>query len=250
LKPEHNAVGFPFIELQTTDSTNNYAMGKVHEGVARHGLAVFAHEQTAGKGQRNKQWQAQPGANLMMSVVIEPAHLFATPDFRFSMAMATAAHGLLKKWAGDELKIKWPNDLYFRDRKAGGILIENVFGRSGWTFAVVGLGFNINQTDFGTLQHKAVSLKQITGRTFDTIALAKELCKAIHEVLKKLEEAPADVASYYLEQLYKRGKRVRLKQGQRVFDAEVKGVNSAGQLVVQHAVEEVFDVGSVEWVMA
>jgi BirA family biotin operon repressor/biotin-[acetyl-CoA-carboxylase] ligase len=249
LKPEQNPIGVPFIELQTTDSTNNYAMGMVHEGVAQHGLAVFAHEQTAGKGQRNKQWQAQPGANLMMSVVIEPAPLFARPDFRFSMAMASAAHGLLKKWAGDDLKIKWPNDMYFRDRKAGGILIENVLSSSGWKAAVVGMGFNINQTDFGNLQHKAVSLKQITGRTFDTIALAKELCGSIDAVLKKLTKEAEAVDVYYQEQLYKKGKRVRLKQGQRVFEAEVKGVNGAGQLVVQHAMEEVFDVGSVEWVI-
>jgi BirA family biotin operon repressor/biotin-[acetyl-CoA-carboxylase] ligase len=185
----------------------------------------------------------------MMSVVIEPAPLFARSDFRFSMAMAAAAHGLLKKWAGDDLKIKWPNDMYFRDRKAGGILIENVLSHSGWTFAVVGMGFNINQTDFGNLQHKAVSLKQITGRTFDTIALAKELCGSIDAILKKLTKEPEAVDVYYQEQLYKKGKRVRLKQGQRVFEAEVKGVNGAGQLVVQHAMEEVFDVGSVEWVI-
>ena len=224
-------------------------MGMVHEGVARHGLAVFAHEQTAGKGQRNKQWQAQPGANVMLSVVLEPAHLFAAPDFRFSMAMAAAGHGLLKKWAGDELKIKWPNDMYFRDRKAGGILIENILSSSGWKAAVVGMGFNINQTHFGSLQQKAVSLKQITGRTFDTIAFAKELCASIDAIIKILETAPGAVETYYGEQLYKRGEQVRLKQGQRVFEATVKCVNRAGQLVVQHAVEEAFDVGSVEWVI-
>ena len=90
LKSETRPVGEPFIELQSIDSTNNYAMARVHEGVARHGFAVLAHEQTAGKGQRQKTWLAQAGANLMMSVVVEPEPLFTKPHFRFSMAMALA----------------------------------------------------------------------------------------------------------------------------------------------------------------
>jgi len=94
LKPEIHPLGVPFIERQSIDSTNNYAMAQVHAGVARHGFTVFAHEQTAGKGQRQKTWLAEEGKNLMMSIVIEPESLFSTPQFRFSMAMAAAVYGL------------------------------------------------------------------------------------------------------------------------------------------------------------
>ena len=224
-------------------------MRQAHAGLAQHGFAVFAHAQTAGKGQRNKQWQAQPGANLMLSVVLEPASLFTQPSFVFSMAMAVAAYGLLKKFAGPAVKIKWPNDLYIRDRKAGGILIENVLGGGLWKFAVVGIGLNINQIEFGDLQDKAVSLKQITGKNNNTITLAKDLCAEIAAVLKKLETNPEAVIDTYHQQLYKRGEWVKLKKGARVFKAQVKAINTAGQLVVQHAVEEAFDVGEIEWVL-
>jgi BirA family biotin operon repressor/biotin-[acetyl-CoA-carboxylase] ligase len=248
LLPQKAPPGVPFVELQSIDSTNNYAMRQVHAGVARHGFAVFAHAQTAGRGQRQKTWLAQPGANLMLSVVVEPFPLFTTPLFLFSMGMAVAAHGLLKNMV-DDVKIKWPNDLFIGDRKAGGILIDNIVGSGIWKLAVVGIGLNINQTNFGHLASKAVSLQQITGKTYDTIALAKELCGEIHEVLKTLETAPEEIKKIYHEQLYKKGEWVKLKQGNRVFEARIMGVNAAGQLVVQHALEEAFDVGAVEWVL-
>jgi BirA family biotin operon repressor/biotin-[acetyl-CoA-carboxylase] ligase len=223
-------------------------MRQAHAGVARHGFTVFAHEQTAGKGQRAKQWFAEPGTNLMMSVVIEPVASVSAPSFTFSMAMAVAAHGLLKKYAG-AVAIKWPNDLYIGDRKAGGILIENSLGNGQWKVAVVGMGLNINQTEFGNLHNKAVSLKQVTGKTYDTIALAKELCGEIDDALKILEANPEAIVKTYHQHLYKRGERVRLKQGSRIFEAQVIGVNEFGQLVTHHAVEEAFDVGAVEWVL-
>ena len=223
-------------------------MAQVHAGVARHGFTVFAHEQTAGKGQRQKTWLAEEGKNLMMSIVIEPESLFSTPQFRFSMAMAVAAYGLLKKFTHN-VKIKWPNDLFLGDRKAGGILIENNLSGGVWKFAVVGIGLNINQMDFGDLNNKAVSLKQITGKDYNTIALAKELCCEINGVLKKLKANPKEIEEIYHQHLYKRGEWVKLKKDTRVFEAKIIGVNTTGQLLVQHAIEETFNVGEVEWVL-
>jgi BirA family biotin operon repressor/biotin-[acetyl-CoA-carboxylase] ligase len=246
---QNHAIGNPFIELQSVDSTNNYAMRQVHAGVARQGFVVLAHEQTAGRGQRQNQWEAQQGKNLMMSVVLEPPPQYPVPQFSFSMAVALGVHGLLKKFAGNSVKIKWPNDLYFDDRKAGGILIENVLSGGTWKAAVVGIGLNINQTDFGALHSKAVSLKQLTGSTYNPVALAKDLCRELEAVLHTWETTPNAVREQYLEQLYKREQWVKLKKGPRIFEAFIKGVNDSGQLVTQHALEETFDVGEVQWVI-
>jgi BirA family biotin operon repressor/biotin-[acetyl-CoA-carboxylase] ligase len=241
-------VGSPFVVLQSEDSTNNYAMRLAHEGLAQHGAAVFTHHQTAGKGQRSKQWLAPPGQNILMSVVLEPGRVVPTPPFTFSMAMALAAHGLLKKWV-DNVKIKWPNDLFIGDRKAGGILIENSMGPDGWKVAVVGMGLNINQTRFGDLQGKATSLQQLTGKSYDPVALAKDLCAEIEAAFAHWQQNPDAIAVQYHQHLYKKGERVQLKQGARLFEAVVKGVNNWGQLVTQHAVEECFDVGAVAWLL-
>src|SRR6186713_2645315 len=120
-------IGNPFTVLATVDSTNNYAMAQVHAGLAKHGAAWFAREQHSGRGQRSKLWVTQPGENIILSTVVEP-FLLIQQQFALSAAIALACHRFFSKFAGEETKIKWPNDLYWRDRKAGGILVENVIG--------------------------------------------------------------------------------------------------------------------------
>lgn len=243
------SIGNPFIELQQVESTNNYATGKVHEGMAQHGMAVFAHQQTQGKGQHNKTWLGEPGKNIAMSIILQPPALSLSQSFLVSMATAIGIYQFFAENAGSETKVKWPNDLYWRDRKAGGILIENIVLGSEWKAAVVGIGINVNQTSFENLENKAVSLKQITGKEYDVIAAAKDLCgylAASYEVLHKL---PSQIIESYKNHLYKLNETVRLKKGSRVFDATIKDVTTMGELIVQHTMEERFTVGEVEWVI-
>ena len=244
-----NPIGIPFIELPSVDSTNNYAMGLVHEGMAQHGTAVFTMEQTRGKGQRNKHWNSQKGQNIALSLVIEPGSLTTSELFLLSMSMATGVNRFIKRFVPNEVKIKWPNDIYWRDRKAAGILIENVWQGKEWKFAIVGIGININQTDFGGLDSKAVSLKQITGKDFDLLLLTKELCKDLENQYRELISEPSKIITGYKKDLYKINEIVKFKNGNRIFEAIIKDVSMEGRLVVQHALEERFDVGELEWLV-
>ena len=101
-------------------------MGLIHAGMARHGTVIFTHAQSAGKGQQGKRWTSEPGVNILLSAIIKPEGLKLTDQFLFSAAVSLAVFDFFKKYAGDETKIKWSNDLYWRDRKAGGILVESV----------------------------------------------------------------------------------------------------------------------------
>ncbi len=183
--------GSPFVELQSVDSTNNYARQLIHaaalpdrQGMAQHGMAIFTHEQVAGKGQRGKTWNTEKGANIALSILINPQGLSINNQFYLSACAAVVVHEFFSKYAGDETKIKWPNDLYWQDRKAGGILIESVIrgsdlGVGSWPWAIIGIGININQTSFEGLPNP-VSLKQITGKNFEPLVLAKELCAGFY----------------------------------------------------------------------
>jgi len=244
-----NSIGNLFIELHTVDSTNNYAMGLVHAGMAQHGTAVFAHEQTKGRGQRSKQWLSEANANIALSVILEPQAWSTSQLFVLSKTVATAASNFFNSYATGHVSIKWPNDIYWRDRKAGGILIENVIQGGEWKYAVAGIGFNINQTDFEGLENKAVSLRQITGSKFEPLALAKELCIYVDMQFNKLLQSADEISDEYHQNLYMLGKKVRFKKGARLFEAVVKDVTDLGELVVEHAVEERFEVGEVEWVI-
>ena len=134
-----------FTILDTVDSTNNYAMARIDDGLAKHGMVWFANEQTAGKGQRGKEWASEKGKNIAMSLVLSPEQLKLTSQFHLSAAVALACFEFLSGYIDGEAKIKWPNDLFWRDRKAGGILIENKLQGKTWKWAVVGIGININQ---------------------------------------------------------------------------------------------------------
>lgn len=244
-----NLIGQPFTELLTVESTNNYAMGLARAGMAQHGAVVFTHEQTKGKGQRTKEWLSQKDQNIAMSAIIQPKNIAVSEVFFLSMMVAVAVVDFFKTHVDREITIKWPNDIYWRDRKAAGILIENVWQGSDWKFAVVGIGINVNQTEFGELGSKAVSLKQITGLNFQTVNLARELCLILEEKYRLMLSQPSIIVKEYKKHLYKLNSTVVLKKGSRVFEAEFKDVNNSGQMVVQHALEEKFDVGEVEWLI-
>jgi BirA family biotin operon repressor/biotin-[acetyl-CoA-carboxylase] ligase len=159
--------GSSIVILKQIDSTNNYAMAKVHAGMAKHGDSYFTTYQTAGKGQRGKHWDTANGVNIALSLVLEVKLLNASQQFQLLVSVALGCYDFFARYAGQETSIKWPNDIYWRDRKAVGVLIENVFQGSQWNFAVVGIGVNINQTSFDPSLKNPVSLKQITGKTFD-----------------------------------------------------------------------------------
>lgn len=242
-----NPIGQPFTILSSVDSTNNYAMGQVQAGLARHGAAWFAHEQTAGKGQRNKRWLTNPSENILLSVVIQPFTLTASEQFLLSATVALATCDFYKIYAGDETSIKWPNDLYWRDRKAGGILIENNFRGAEWLFAIAGMGININQTSFDPALPNPVSLKQITGRDFNVVQLARELCGKLEARYQQLQVSGVEtILREYESVMYGRGQVVRLRKAGQYFDAFIHGVSPSGKLI---AGERQFDFGEVEWVM-
>jgi BirA family biotin operon repressor/biotin-[acetyl-CoA-carboxylase] ligase len=235
--------------LDSVDSTNNYAMARVREGMAKHGMAFIAKEQTAGKGQRGKNWQMEAGKNIAMTLVLKTGMLRADEQFYLSMLVALGANDFLKKQAGKEITIKWPNDLYWRDRKAGGILIETVVQGTEWKWAVVGIGININQTRFDKSLPNPVSLKEITGKDHDAIGLAKILYRSVMKRVESIAlQLPGNVLKEYNEHLYKRGETVKLKKASAVFQTTIKGVSMLGQLQTVDTIERQFDFGEVEWI--
>lgn len=240
--------------------------------MAQHGTAYFAHEQVAGKGQRGKTWAAERGSSLILSVVLDPHPLGVEQQFALSACVAMAACEFFTGYAGDATRIKWPNDLYWHDRKAGGILIENIIGAakammddgspmtdpstvihqpsSAWQWAIAGIGINLNQVSFPAGLKNPVSLRQITGKTFDPPAMARELCTVLTKYFSLLiEKGVEPVYEAYRAHLYKKNEPVRFKKENRVFEAVVRDISPAGHLIVQHAMEEELRWGEAEWLV-
>ena len=242
-------VANPLTILTSVDSTNNYAMGMVRDGLAKHGEAWFSYEQTHGKGRRGKMWKAEKGKNIILTIVVSTRFLTVYQQFYLSVAVSLACLEFYKKFAGDETKIKWPNDIFWNDRKAGGILIENVVKGNDWQWAIIGIGININQTEFsidGVFM--PVSLKQITGREYDVIALANELYEMVMKKYDALKNNQFDkMLIEYNQILFGLDKKVKLKKDNISFEATVKGVTVHGKLITYSSMEKQFDFDEVEW---
>jgi BirA family biotin operon repressor/biotin-[acetyl-CoA-carboxylase] ligase len=246
----NNPIGNPFIELLSVDSTNNYAMQMVHKGNCTHGTVYFAYQQFAGKGQRGKQWQTHAGENITMSAVLDTSSLEVSNLFSLSIAVALGVHDFFSSFVFENVFIKWPNDLFYNDRKAGGILIENIIRGKYWQNAIAGIGININQTYFGTSISNAISLKQITGKSYEPVQLAKELCVFLDKRFMQLLNNKADILlKEYNSVLYKHEKLMKFKKENIVFEGIVKDVNATGQLIIEAGVEQTFDVGEIEWLI-
>ena len=178
-------LGEPLIELSEIDSTNMYAMEQIHAQKALSGSVYQTDFQTNGKGQHGRIWESHRGENLLCTYVLELNALkqgknwVPSEQLGLSAAVALGAQAFFMEFAGDETKIKKPNDIYWRDRKAGGILIENIVRGTDWTWTVIGIGLNFNQTHFSNEAGNPVSLKQITGKDWDIKAMQKKLAESL-----------------------------------------------------------------------
>jgi BirA family biotin operon repressor/biotin-[acetyl-CoA-carboxylase] ligase len=246
-----NLIGDPFIILPTIDSTNIYATSQLHARMASHGAAWFALEQTAGKGQRGKTWKASVGENIILSVLVNPPSPAPSDIFQLSCLAALACYDLFKNFAPDLSAIKWPNDLYLGDRKAGGILIENIIQGNVWKHAIIGMGLNINQSIFEPELPNPTSLKITTGQHYDAEQLARKLCDHLQKRYEAILDGRfGDMLNEYNECLYRKDKVTKFKKNENFFAAIVKRVTPAGKLVLLTDAEKEFDFGEIEWMIS
>jgi BirA family biotin operon repressor/biotin-[acetyl-CoA-carboxylase] ligase len=242
--------GKTFVILPETDSTNNHAMNAIRNGEAEDDTAFFAMKQTQGKGQRGRSWVSGIEQNLILSVVWNMKVFNIHRPFELSGLVALACRAFFEKYAVDGVLIKWPNDIYWNDRKAGGILIENIIKSGEWDKAIIGIGMNINQTDFPKMERNVVSLKQITGKEHDPVSLAQELCKELdywRDIYCK--DGFQQLLETYNQFLFAKGKAMKFRKGNAIIQARIDGVDKNGQLDVTHAYKEKWEHGTVDWLL-
>ena len=188
------------VRLPSVGSTNSYIDS--HLPSAPHGTVVMAREQTAGRGQRGNSWEAAPGMNVTMSMVLRPEGLEPSRQFLISQAVSIAVVEVLDSLLpGCRVSVKWPNDIYVADRKICGILIENVLEGRRIARCTVGLGLNVNQPEFFSPAPNPVSLTQLTGLTYDVEAIAINIAERIDSLcslaLSSTAEADALGRAYF-----------------------------------------------------
>jgi BirA family biotin operon repressor/biotin-[acetyl-CoA-carboxylase] ligase len=138
----------------------------------------------------------------------------------------------------DSFTIKWPNDLYYRDKKVGGILIENNISSGKITSSVIGVGLNVNQVLFSGLPD-AISLRQIFSRSFNLDEIYQKVLQCLENRWLALSQSQLEVLKHgYLERLYGYRQLLKFKVGSQISDGRVEGIDPVGRLVVNVAGEE------------
>ena len=122
--------------LPSCHSTNEIAQNMVKNG-CNEGTVIITDDQFAGKGQQGNTWQSEPGSNLTFSLVLKPGFLSPNQQFLITVAVSLALKSTLEEYLPGEIQIKWPNDIYYRERKIAGILIENVLRGSNFDYCIV-----------------------------------------------------------------------------------------------------------------
>jgi BirA family transcriptional regulator, biotin operon repressor / biotin---[acetyl-CoA-carboxylase] ligase len=232
-------VGQNLITIQHVDSTNSYLKELLSNSKpVPEGTVIMAESQYAGRGQHNNGWHSEPGKNLTFSLLLKPSFLPAAQQFDLTRAVSLGIIEALEPVLGDDLRIKWPNDIYYKDKKLGGILIENILQGNQIKNSVVGIGLNINQDDFPLEIAKAVSIKQILHRDYDLRFILSEICKNIEAAYLNLRSNRfEDVRNAYMARLYWLNEDKMFKVKERVFKGKIIGVKENGPLIVADATQ-------------
>jgi BirA family biotin operon repressor/biotin-[acetyl-CoA-carboxylase] ligase len=229
-------VGQNLITIQHVDSTNNYLKELLSNSKPLpEGTVIMAESQYAGRGQQNNHWHSEPGKNLTFSLLLKPSFLSVVQQFDLTRVVSLGIINALEPFLGDKVKVKWPNDIYYEDKKLGGILIENTLQGNQIKNSVVGIGLNINQEVFPLDVAKAVSVKQILHRDYDLKFILSEICKNIEALYLKLKTGHFEhVRSAYLDRLYWLNEDKMFKVNGLVFKGSITGVKGNGLLVVNN----------------
>ena len=220
---------FKVIHIDETDSTNHWL--KSHQLIANslEPTAIWADYQTAGRGCGTNTWESERGKNLLFSMLIHPENLPANKQFQISMAISLAIVDALGQLVGD-LSIKWPNDIYWRNGKIGGILIENTLKGNLIKESIIGVGLNVNQREFHSDAPNPVSLWQITGQETNREQLLKDILQAFDN--QKSISGSDPFAPRYTQMLYRRKGFHPYADKNGVFMAEITGVEEDGHLLL------------------
>ena len=226
-------IGDVIIELSEIDSTNNYAMRLIDEGMAEHGMIIRADFQTKGKGQFANLWLAEESKNLLISTIIDTKEFAIEKQFFLNAATClSVAEMLMTNYNIPHVSIKWPNDIYAGDKKIAGILIENSLRGTQWTNAVVGIGLNVNQAVFSDL-NRATSMINQTQEKQKVKSVLKNLLKILNKQFLKIGTKEHELFEAFNLNLYKLNKEIAFTKKNELYKGIVRGVNVQGELELE-----------------
>lgn len=236
----HNPIykpAYKLMEVDETTSTNNQLIAycQEHQDQVPDLTTLRAAFQSAGKGQKGNSWESEAGSNLLFSTVFYPSNLPARSQFIISQALSLCIKEELEQHT-DHIAIKWPNDIYWNDKKICGILIEVFLEGAMLGRCICGVGLNLNQKTFVSNAPNPISLTQITGKRHRPNDVLDGIMQRLQIYLDKLKKDPEGaseiIRSRYSESLYRRNGMHRYADKNGTFMAHLLRVEPDGQFIL------------------
>ncbi|QJW88994.1 biotin--[acetyl-CoA-carboxylase] ligase [Spirosoma taeanense] len=231
--PKTLFIGQKIQYLPSCQSTNDEASALIAQNDPPEGLIVVTDQQTAGRGQRGNVWEAKPGQNLTFSLILKPAFLNATEQFWLNMAVSLGIYDALQPLLTSQLRVKWPNDIYVGNQKAGGILIENMLQGYFIGWSIIGVGLNVNQTEFQYSTATSLQRQWPLPNGYDLPGLLGTLTEKLEQRYLQLRSGQRDLLKInYLQTLYRyQEEHIFEREGSR-FRGTIIGIDATGRLAL------------------
>jgi BirA family biotin operon repressor/biotin-[acetyl-CoA-carboxylase] ligase len=223
-------------KLHTVDSTNTFLKNWLKNESLEHMTGVYAEDQTNGRGQRGNKWWTEKGKNLTFSVLVKIPDFPISRQFELNQAISLAILNILNDLnpviPKVKFEIKWPNDIMADGKKIAGILIENSLSKGVIRHSIVGIGLNVNQTDFPIEINKATSLLLLKKQEYDVDILLNKLTQSIKRFIAKLKQ-DKDLKSEYIGSLYRYNKKAKYQDLNQIrFEGHICNISKEGQLEI------------------
>lgn len=227
-------IGQKPIILERVASTNDYLKAKLSKSKPfPEGTVIMAVEQYAGRGQVGTQWQSPRGKNLTTSILLCPNFIHPSQQFTLNIVICLAIQEVLSTILNEDVQIKWPNDIYVNNMKLGGILIENILQGNLWKYAIIGIGINVNQTNFPDEMSKAGSLIKLLHETYSIEKLLSEICSCIDRHYFQLRAGNfAEQKRLYCKHLFGINETRSFKVDGIIVEGKIVDVDENGMLVI------------------
>jgi BirA family transcriptional regulator, biotin operon repressor / biotin---[acetyl-CoA-carboxylase] ligase len=237
-------------EINEVDSTNTYLKSLLTKDNLNEGYVVVTEFQKSGKGLGSNIWESESGKNLTFSLLLRPDSLKAEEMFLLSKAISLGIIDALNN-IKNCFTIKWPNDIYYQNKKVGGILIENQIQSDFIKYSVIGVGININQEVFTSDASNPISLKQILLETLDRKKCLKDILNQISIWYDMLADGYTDkINEQYFSHLFRNTDYHDFKAGEEIFHAKIHEVANDGKILLKTPTGEIrmFYIKEVEFV--
>jgi BirA family biotin operon repressor/biotin-[acetyl-CoA-carboxylase] ligase len=214
-------------------STNTKALSFLREKNLPEGSVIHTNFQSAGKGYAGNSWEAEDGKNLLFSIILYPSFLRAADQFYLSMTISLGIVDFISKYVSG-CRVKWPNDIYIKDDKIAGILIESAILADAIEYSVAGIGLNINQEKFHSPAPNPVSLRQLTGDSYDLAECLDQLTRDLDKRYKELISGNLpDLKKEYISKLYRLNEKALFSDKRESFTGKIIDIGDYGSIRIE-----------------